>query len=199
LKRNSSRAEIDCYQTRFPELSAQVDLLTYLWGKPQRELICDIDNPEKPIKDLRTLLVTKDVANANPDDYDIVIMVANYCAVRLREIMPMGSLGSVAEVASPPAVQFFARAMANKRTVKGAMCHALWILTPRPDLLKKRKVICHTAVLADIINARRYIHAGAEPRSVDDDLSEIGLLGEELVAPSEVLVLVKPAFLGMAM
>ena len=162
-------AEIDCYQTRFPELGARVDLLTYLWGKPQRELICDIDDPDKPVKDLRTLLVTKDVADANPDDYDIVIMVANYCAVRLREIMPMGSLGSVAEVATPPAVQFFARAMENKRTVKGAMCHALWILTPRPDLLRGRRVICHTVVLADIINAG----ATYTPSShvvVDDDL-----------------------------
>ena len=65
--------EIDCYQTRFPELGAQVDLLTYLWGNPQRELISDIDDPNKPIKDLRTLPVTKDVADANPDDYDIVI------------------------------------------------------------------------------------------------------------------------------
>jgi protease I len=162
-------AEIDCYQTRFPELGAQVDLLTYLWGKPQRELICDIDDPDKPVKDLRTLLVTKDVANANPDDYDIVIMVANYCAVRLREIMPMGSLGSVAEVATPPAVQFFARAMENKHTVKGAMCHALWILTPRPDLLRGRRVICHTVVLADIINAGA-TYAPSSHVVIDDDL-----------------------------
>jgi protease I len=162
--------EIDCYRTRFPKLGAQVDLLTYLWGKPERELVPDIDSPDKPIRDLGLLKVNKDVGKANPDDYDIVIMVANYCAVRLREILPMGSLGSPEEVATPPAVRFFARAMENKRIVKGAMCHALWILTPRPDLLKGRKVICHTVVLADVINAGGIYAPGASHVVVDDDL-----------------------------
>jgi protease I len=41
-------AEIDCYQTRFPALGAQVDLLTYLWGSPQRELISDIEAHQRP-------------------------------------------------------------------------------------------------------------------------------------------------------
>jgi protease I len=162
--------ELDCYQTRFPELGAQVDLLTYLWGKPQRELISDIDSPDKPVKGIRILTVTKDVADANPEDYDIVIMVANYCAVRLREIMPMGSLGSIAEIATPPAVRFFARAMENRRIIKAAMCHALWILTPRPDLLKGRKVICHTVVLADIHNAGATYQPGPSHVVIDEDL-----------------------------
>lgn len=162
--------ELDCYQTRFPELGAQVDLLTYLWGKPQRELISDIDSPDKPVKGIRILTVTKDVADANPEDYDIVIMVANYCAVRLREIMPMGSLGSIAEIATPPAVKFFARAMENRRIIKAAMCHALWILTPRPDLLKGRKVICHTVVLADIHNAGATYQPGPSHVVIDEDL-----------------------------
>jgi protease I len=162
--------EIDCYQSRFPELGAQVDLLTYLWGQPKRELISDIDSPEKPVKGIRVLAVAKDIADANPDDYDIAIMVANYCAVRLREIMPMGSLGSVNEIGTPPAVRFFARAMQNKRIVKAAMCHALWILTPRPDLLKGRRVICHTVVLADIHNAGAIFEPGPRHVVVDDDL-----------------------------
>lgn len=41
----------------------------------------------------------------------------------------------------------------NPAIVKGALCHALWILTPVPELLKGRRVICHTVVLADIVNA----------------------------------------------
>jgi protease I len=162
--------ELDCYLKRFPELGAQVDLLTYLWGAKDRELVPDVDSPDRPIKDLRTLKVYNDVADADPNDYDLVIMVANYCAVRLREIMPMGSLGSPEEVATPPAVRFFAKAMENKRIVKGAMCHALWILTPRPDLLKGRKVICHTVVLADIVNAGGSFAPEASHVVVDDDL-----------------------------
>ncbi|NES71662.1 MAG: intracellular protease/amidase, partial [Okeania sp. SIO2D1] len=31
--------------------------------------------------------------------------------------------------------------------------HGLWILTPCPEVLKGRRVICHTVVLADIHNA----------------------------------------------
>jgi deglycase len=162
--------EIDYYKTRFPELGAHVDLLTYLWGKTERELVPDVDSPDKPIRDLQLLKVNKDVSDADPNDYDIVIMAANYCAVRLREIMPMGSLGSPEEVATPPAVKFFAAAMENKRIVKGAMCHALWILTPRPDLLKGRKVICHTVVLADIINAGAAFQTASGHVVVDRDL-----------------------------
>ena len=46
-----------------------------------------------------------------------------------------------------------ASAMMNPYIVKGALCHALWILTPVPELLKNRRVICHTVVLANVINA----------------------------------------------
>src|SRR5438046_4632185 len=38
-------AELDCYIKRFPELGASVDLLSYLWGARQRELVPDIDSP----------------------------------------------------------------------------------------------------------------------------------------------------------
>ena len=46
-----------------------------------------------------------------------------------------------------------AGAMMNPQIVKGALCHALWILTPAPELLKGRKVICHTVALADVLYA----------------------------------------------
>ncbi len=65
----------------------------------------------------------------------------------------MGSLADASLVRSPAAVRFMASAMMNPKVVKGALCHALWILTPVPELLKERKVICHTVVLADVLNA----------------------------------------------
>ena len=162
--------ELDYYLNRFPELGARVDLLTYLWGAKTRDLVPDIDSPDRRIRDLRLLTVDKDVDDANPDNYDIVIMVANYCAIRLREIMPMHSLGSPAKVGEPPAVRFFAKAMENKRIVKGALCHALLILTPRSDLMKGRKVICHTVVLADVVNAGGVFVPSDTHVVVDDDL-----------------------------
>ena len=95
------------------------------------------------------ITVTKDIADYNPDDYAIILVAANYVACRLREIMPMGSLGSIAELSTPPAVQLISKAMKNKKILK---C-GLWLLAPVPELLSGRKVICHTVVLADIHNA----------------------------------------------
>ncbi|MFM6754049.1 MAG: ankyrin repeat domain-containing protein [Dolichospermum sp.] len=142
--------EIEYYKNGFPALGAEVDFLSYLWGKESRTIVSDIDNPDKQ---LHKMVVTKDVANYDPNNYDIVLMAANYCAIRLREIPPMGNIGSPEELQRPPAVQFYKKAMANKRIIKGALCHGLWILTPCPEVLKGRKVICHTVVLADIVNA----------------------------------------------
>jgi len=97
-------------------------------------------------------------------------MAANYCAIRLREIPPMGNIGSPEELQRPPAVQFYKKAMANKRIIKGALCHGLWILTPCPEVLKGRKVICHTVVLADIVNAGATFVPNQGYVVVDNDL-----------------------------
>lgn len=161
-------SEIAYYQEYFSSLGAQVDLMSYLWDEPSKLFVCDIDSADKPVKDLETLEVDIDVTDVDVNEYSAVLMAANYCAVRLREILPMGSFGSVEEIPTPPAVKFFAEAMQNKKIVKGALCHALWILTPNPDLLKDRKVTCHTVVLADIYNAGAiYV---PEYVCVDDDL-----------------------------
>lgn len=142
--------EVNYYQEFFTEHGAQVDFLTNLWGASERVLVSDVDSVDKP---LQSMVVKNDVANANPNDYAIVLCAANYVACRLREIPPMGSLADPSLVRSPAAVRFMASAMMNPQIVKGALCHALWILTPVPELLKDRKVICHTVVLADVINA----------------------------------------------
>lgn len=146
-------AEIEFYKTRIPELGGEVMLLSYLWGNTSLDIVNDIDSPEVPVTSAHRLTITECVTKHDPNEFDIVICAANYVAVRLREIPPMGSLGSRNKATTAPAVSFFARAMENKKIVKGAMCHALWILTPRKDLLRGRKVICHTVVLSDIVNA----------------------------------------------
>lgn len=142
--------EIKKYQSFFSGLGADVELLTYLWGKKERIVVSDVTEPDKMPE---TLTVCKDVADANPNDYAIVLCAANYVACRLREIPPMGSLGSAEELRSPSAVRFMASAMMNPSIVKGFLCHALWLMTPCPELLKGRKVICHTVVLSDVVNA----------------------------------------------
>lgn len=177
--------EINFYQSFFTKYGAQVDFLTQLWGKPERVLVSDIDNETKV---LEKMLVKNEVADANPNDYAIVLCAANYVACRLREIPPMGSLGDPSLVRSPAAVRFMASAMMNPQIVKGALCHALWILTPVPELLRGRKVICHTVVLADVLNAGGIYVPDASHVVVDRDLvtgrsaGDLELYGETLVA-----------------
>lgn len=142
--------EIKFYCDYFSKLGAEVDLMTYLWGKEERIIVSDVTEPDGQVEQLT---VTKEIADANPNDYAIVLTAANYVACRLREIPPMGSLADASLVRSPAAVRFMASAMMNPQIVKGALCHALWILTPVPELLNGRKVICHTVVLADVLNA----------------------------------------------
>lgn len=157
--------EMNYYKEYFTSLGAEVSYVSYLWGEDKKIFVCDIDSPEKPVE---TMEVSIDVTKIKPSDFDAVLMGANYCAVRLREIPPMGSFGSIKELGTAPAVQFFAKAMKNKKIVKGALCHALWILTPVPKLLKGRKVTCHTVVLADIHNAgAKYVPSYV---CIDDDL-----------------------------
>lgn len=162
--------EVAYYREQVERLGGELDLLTYLWGQPSKTFVNDCDAWDRPITSMHALQVDRCVTQSKADDYDIVLCAANYVAVRLREIQPMGSVGSPDRVNTAPAVKFFADAMANPRIVKGALCHALWILTPNPALLKGRKVICHTVVLADVINAGAIFVPAESHVVVDRDL-----------------------------
>jgi protease I len=159
--------EMTYYQTHFTRLGASVDFATNLWGAASRTLVADVTEPNVMPP---TMEVSKDVADLKACDYDIVLQAANYTAVRLREIPPMHSHGSVAKTREVPAVRLFADAMRDRRIVKGALCHALWILTPCPELLVGRRVMCHTVVLADIHNAGAIYVPDGPNVVVDDDL-----------------------------
>ncbi|GHT87585.1 protease [Spirochaetia bacterium] len=159
--------EVTYYKDFFEGLGAKVDFLTYLWGKAERVIVSDVTEPGGTLYSMK---VDKEIADFNPNDYDFVLTAANYVACRLREVPPMGSLGDVDLLRSPAAVRFVASAMANPFIVKGMLCHSLWILTPNPELLKGRKVICHTVVLADIYNAGAVYVPDESHVVVDEDL-----------------------------
>ncbi len=143
--------EIAAYQTRFSELGATVHLMSRLWGNSSVRFVSDVDEVGKEIQYLD---VDMDFQNADINDYAAVIMAANYTSVRLRYFQPpQGQPISPQQTQTAPAVQFFAKAMHNSQIIKGFLCHGLWILTPMPEMLKGRKVICHEVVLADIANA----------------------------------------------
>ncbi|NHC36006.1 DJ-1/PfpI family protein [Scytonema millei] len=159
--------EIEAYQQRFSELKATVHLMSRLWGQPSVCFFSDEDTGATP----RTIEVDIDFQNVDLNDYAAVIMSANYTSVRLRYFQPPeGQPIDGEQVRTSPAVQFYAKAMANPKIVKGALCHGLWILTPMPELLKERRVICHEVVLADIMNAGAIYEPSPTGVVVDDDL-----------------------------
>ncbi len=142
--------EIEAYRYGFGTLGAEVHFMSRLWGNPSLTFVSEV---EQAGNTPQTLEVRTDFQNVTLEDYAAVIMAANYTSVRLRHFVPpSGQLVSADLVRSAPAVQFFARAMQNPRIVKGPLCHGLWILTPYPELLKGRRVICHEVVLADVMN-----------------------------------------------
>ena len=159
--------EMEAYQKRFSELKASVHFMSRLWGQPSVRFYSDAVEGEKP----QTLDVDIDFQEVDVNDYAAVIMSANYTSVRLRYFEPPADTPISAEqVRTSPAVQFYAKAMANPRIVKGALCHGLWLLTPMPELLKGRRVICHEVVLADIANTGVIYEPSPSGVVVDDDL-----------------------------
>jgi protease I len=162
--------EITTYQYGFEMLGAQVNFMSRLWNQPKQTFISTVENHgESPAQ----MDVTIDFDKVKLEDYAAIIMAANYTSVRLRYFTPpegQPPIPSAAMVATAPAVAFFARAMENPKIVKGALCHGLWLLTPRPDLLRGRRVICHEVVMADVVNAGAQIHWDESGVVVDRDL-----------------------------
>jgi protease I len=126
--------------------------MSRLWSNPTARFVSDIDEVDGEVPEY--IEVNIDFQNVDLKEYVAVIMAANYTSVRLRYFQPPdGYPISPEQTRTAPAVQFFAEAMANPKIIKGLLCHGLWLLTPMPELLKGRRVICHEVVLADIVNA----------------------------------------------
>lgn len=170
--------EIRDYQRVFSAHGYEVQIMSKLWGQPSITFVSDVTEPDKKPE---TLTVSIDFKDVNLDEYAAVLMAANYVSVRLRYFE------NSTDPRTSPAVQFYARAMRDKQIIKGALCHALWILTPVPECLAGRKVICHEVVQADIQNAGGVIVHNPENVVVDEDLvtghskNEAAALAESVV------------------
>lgn len=161
-------AEIAGYKNQFGVLGAEVHLISRLWGQPQLTFVSDVEDAGKHPE---TISVNIDLKDVKVDDYAAVLIAANYVGVRLRYFQPPeGEAIRPDQARTAPAVRFFSQAMLNPRIVKGALCHGLWILTPRPDLLAGRRVICHEVLLSDVVNAGGVYVPSATGVVVDGDL-----------------------------
>ncbi|MDD1725234.1 MAG: DJ-1/PfpI family protein [Methanospirillum sp.] len=165
--------EIQVYKERFGSYGAEVHLMSDLWGMKTQRFVSEVEVPDKVPEILEVGIDFKEV---NLDEYAAVIMAANYTSVRLRYFQPpVDGSGNPLPVSPDmvrlaPAVRFFSRAMRNPGIIKGALCHGLWLLTPMPELLSGRRVICHEVVLADIANAGAIYTPDPSHVVVDGDL-----------------------------
>jgi len=160
--------EIRDYRQVFSQAGYEVELMSRLWGQKSCTFISALDPLEyKPGNQPEQLEVGVDFDSVRIEDYAAVLIAANYVSVRLR-YFDRSRDGT--EPRNSPAVRFFSRAMRNGKIVKGALCHGLWILTPAPELLAGRKVICHEVVQADIQNAGAIMTHTDNNVVVDGDL-----------------------------
>ena len=144
--------ELDIYRQRFQSYGATVDFVSHLWGNPKLRFYSTVE-PDV-VDEPQWLEVGIEVDDIKPSDYAAIIAVANYATVRLRSVAnPPPGADPHQQVRNAPAVRFFREAMLDRRVVKGAPCHALWLLTPTPEVLRGRRVVCNTVVLADVLNA----------------------------------------------
>jgi protease I len=153
--------EISAYQTGFILLGAQVEFISRLYygnyRPDQATFISDVDPlDEDPWMTPQKLYVRKDVSTVNLDEYAALLMSANYTSVRLRygglpDNLP-ANFNLRGHLQNAPVVSLFSQAMQRKKLVKGFLCHGLWILTPNPQWLSGRHVVCNEVVAADILN-----------------------------------------------
>jgi protease I len=171
--------EIWAYLTGFPLLGAEVELISRIWysddKEPEASFYSDADPTDSPPwTSPQEIKVRRDISEVRPGDYAAVIMSANYTSVRLRYPGELpaegGEFDPWAHIQSAPVVRFFADTMRQKRVVKGFLCHGLWVLTPNPKLLRCRKVICHSVVMADIVNCGAQIVLTPDRVVTDGDL-----------------------------
>lgn len=143
--------EVAIYRQKFQELGATVDLVSNLWGQPSMSFYSTIE--PGVVQAIQWVESTIDIRQVAPTDFAAIVAVANYPTVRLRYVEPKPSVDARQQVRSAPAAKFMADAMREKSIVKAAPCHALWLLTPYPELLAGRNVTCNPVVLADVLNA----------------------------------------------
>ena len=141
--------EIFYYQHRFPEDGIQLDFLSRLWGND----VLTFKGHEYHLP-MECRGSFENMSDDELNSYGAIIVPAGMVSDRLRWTEDVNKL--------PPATEFLARAFANKNIIKGIICHGLWLVAPKTELIRGRRLTCHNNLIGD---AKAY---GAE--YVNEDL-----------------------------
>jgi protease I len=131
--------EIWYYHYRFPEEGAELHFISRLWG--QQSITFKGHEYHAPFECHESFENLSDEGLAS---YAAIIVPAGMVADRLRYTEDIGKL--------PPATDFLQRAFANKKIVKGIICHGLWLVSPAPEIVRGRRLVVHNNLLGDARN-----------------------------------------------
>ena len=129
----------------FPTQGYEVEYLSHLWGN---ESIRFGSNPENDTIE-EHVIVTTEIEDVQPDDYQGIICIGAYAMDRLRYQVKV----TKSQKNNAPAVVFLRQAIANQDVKLGAICHSLWLFCADPDLIQNRQVTCAHNIICDVENA----------------------------------------------
>jgi len=132
--------EIWYYQKRFSEEGMDVHFLTRLWGN--KSLTFKGHDHQIPFECSESF---ENMGDSELRSYAAIIVPAGMVADRLRYTENVEKI--------PPATEFLKRAFAEKKILKGIICHGLWLVAPATDMVKGRRVVVHNNLIGD---ARAY-------------------------------------------
>jgi protease I len=128
--------EIFYYEHRFPEDGVELHFLTRLWGQ---EYITFTGHEHKYPFECRETF--ENMSDEELRSYSAIIVPSGIVSDRLRYTEDVNK--------SAPATEFIKRAFAEKDIVKGIICHGMWLVATKPELVKGRKVTVHNNLIGD--------------------------------------------------
>jgi protease I len=136
--------EIWYYKHRFAEEGVDLHFLTRMWGQTSAVMTAGFKGHEYKIPFDGYVESFEDMDAGTLRSYSALIVPAGMVSDRLRYTEDINKL--------PPAVEFLKRAFAEKRILKGIICHGMWLLAPAPELVRGRKAVVHNNLLGDAKN-----------------------------------------------
>jgi protease I len=131
--------EIWYYHYRFPEEGAELHFLTRLWNQPS--ITFKGHEYHAPFECTESF---EGLTDEQLRTFDAIIVPSGIVADRLRYTEDLEKL--------PPACEFMKRVFAERRILKGIICHGMWLMAPIPELVRGRRVTAHNNLHGDVLN-----------------------------------------------
>ena len=131
--------EIFYYEHRFLEEGVDLHFLTRLWDQPSITFTGhDYHTPFECHESFEHM------DDATLKSFSALIVPSGMVSDRLRYTEDINKM--------PPATELLERAFAEKDILKGIICHGMWLIAPKPELVRGRKVVAHNNLLGDVRN-----------------------------------------------